>query len=99
MSYLVFHKNSGIVVKITNSDPGAVEEDYEVAQSDFFKEGDEFQFEIKVLRVIDGIVADFASIRRAPAAAQILEDIEKLKRDKQLMQAALDELILGGGAL
>lgn len=95
--YYEYDQASRLVVRISYDELTPSMEGYAIAYGIHFEPGDEFTYAITLTEINDeGQVLMYSSVLNNPNAKRLLQENEELKRQQALMQAALDELILGG---
>ncbi|SHK93097.1 hypothetical protein [Desulforamulus aeronauticus] len=92
--YLEFDKATGLVLSIHDVVPSEVPLGNDVIETEMFAKGDELTYSIKV--TFEGEQPIFSAVRQAPYASYLVQKLQEARRNQALMQAALDELILGG---
>lgn len=92
---LINEKNEVLEIKeteILNSNPN-----FSVVKLNAFEEGDEIQFYIVVNEVNElGEVASYSAVKQTPYIKNLLQENSDLKSRLEVIEAATEELILGG---
>ena len=98
MNYLKYRESDGYVVSITEEEPETVEEGYDIAESDSFEPGDEFEYWISIYtdEIEDGVVTSHAAVRQAPPAQELLE---KLSTNEDAIDDTLELLFKQEGLI
>lgn len=94
--FLEFDKKTGYVLKIHEEMPDSVPPENGIFENDMFKPGDEVTFSIHATVDEDGNIVGFGGVRQAPFASYLVQKIKDGEKQQELMQKALDDLILGG---
>lgn len=92
MVYVEYDRKTKQVIEIHAEMPSAINEGYEIAKTDSFTVGDEFEQVIWINKV-DGNknVLSYSSIRNNPNAQRLLrENVDLKQKNKELTAAAID---------
>ena len=92
--FLKYQESTKIVVGIYNEQP-TTEAGYLVATSDVYSLGDEFENLIKIITVdTNGVVDSTSSIKQAPQAQYLLEQLATKDQQISVLQTTVDQLVL-----
>ncbi|WP_018755208.1 hypothetical protein [Paenibacillus terrigena] len=85
------------VLEIKETEIQNSNESMRVVQVTGFKEGDEINFYLIINDINeDGIVTSYSGVKQNPYVKELLTKNAELRAKQDLMQTAMDDLILGG---